>query len=196
MTCPRIRLPFSALLLLLGVVSLAPDRAVAQASRTATKSADISVFGGIEFANPEYGPNDNTGGAVGVDFTRYFHIPIQPSLEVRANFNNGTYADEHSYLFGLRGAYQWHRLMPYADLLIGPGTIHYPLNISYTGDNSVVYNYGAGIDLDVTTNFSLKLDLQQQRWNTGTYAFKPVVGIIGVTYRIPFRPRYPGYGGR
>ena len=187
------RLHLCSLLLLFSIASFAPVGGLGQASTTATKSADISVFGGVEFANPEYGPDHNTGAAVGADFTRYFHIPIQPSLEVRANFNDGTYADERSYLFGLRGSYQWHRLLPYVDFLIGPGDIHYPLNSTYTGDNSIVYNYGGGIDLGVTDNFSLKLDLQQQRWNTDTFMFKPVLGIIGVTYHIPFRPRIPGY---
>ena len=181
--------------LLLSSLAIASGRAFAQAATTASKTEDISVFGGVEFANPKYGPNDNSGGVVGLDFTRYFHIPIQPSLELRANFNSGTYADEHSYLFGLRGAYQWRRVMPYVDFLIGPGYIHYPLNIGYTNDNSIVYNYGAGLDLDLVRNFSLKLDVQQQRWNTDTFAFQPVIGVIGLTYRIPFHSQV-GYGTR
>ena len=153
------------------------------------------MFGGVEFANPEYGPDKNTGGAVGVDFTRYFrHIPVQPSLELRANFNNGTYANEHSYLFGLRAGYEYRFLNPYVDILVGPGNIHYPLNTFYTGDNSIVYNYGAGLELGNFRNFSLKLDLQQQRWNTGTFKFQPVVGIVGITYHIPFKPKTHGYG--
>ncbi len=196
MLCQTNRLPSLALVSLLLLCGSSSRVALAQASRTAGKSADISVFGGVEFANPEYGPNNNTGGAVGLDFTRYFHLPVQPSLEARANFNSGTYASERSYLFGLRGAYPFHRLMPYADFLVGPGTIRYPLNINYTGDNSIVYNYGGGIDLGITENFSLKLDLQQQRWNTDTFAFNPVVGIIGVTYHITFGSRAPGYGRR
>ena len=182
-------------LLLLSSFAFSPGRAVAQASTTASKTEDISVFGGVEFANPKYGPDDNTGGAVGLDFTRYFHIPIQPSLELRANFNSGTFAGEHSYLFGLRGAYQWHRVMPYVDFLVGPGYIHYPLNIGYTSDNSIVYDYGGGLDFDLLRNFSLKLDVQQQRWNTDTYAFQPLVGIVGLTYHIPFHSQV-GYRGR
>ncbi|MGI4830932.1 MAG: hypothetical protein ACRYFU_22495, partial [Janthinobacterium lividum] len=87
----------------LSLLFLSPHTLHAQASTTASKTDDISVFAGVEFANPEYGPDSNAGGAIGVDFTRYFrHIPVQPSLELRANFNSGTYADEHSYLFGVR----------------------------------------------------------------------------------------------
>ena len=159
----------------------------AQARTSASKTQDIDLFAGVELANPEYGPNNNAGAAFGVDFTRYFRLPIQPSLELRANFNGGTYASEHSYLFGLRGAYPFRALTPYVDFLLGPGNIHYPLNVGYTGDNSIVYDFGGGLDLAVMRNFSLKLDLQQQRWNTGTLKFTPVVGIVGVSYRIPFR---------
>lgn len=180
----------------LSLLFLLPRPLHAQAGTTASKTEDVSVFGGIEFANPEYGPDSNTGGAIGVDFTRYFrHLPVQPSLELRANFNSGSYADEHSYLFGVRAAYAYRRYNPYVDFLVGPGNIHYPLNINYAGDNSIVYNYGGGLDIDVARNFSLKLDLQQQRWNTDTFKFTPVVGIVGVTYHIPFRSQV-GYYGR
>lgn len=168
--------------------------AVAQASRTASKTQDISVFGGAEIANPEYGPDNNSGIALGADFTRYFHFPVQPSFEVRANFNRGTYAYENSYLVGVRGAHSFRVLTPYVDFLVGPGDIHYPLNTFYTGDNSTVYNFGGGLEAGLFQNFSLKLDLQKQRWNTGTYRFQPVVGVIGVTYHIPFRPKRSGYG--
>ncbi len=174
------------------MIFLPVRRSAAQARTSASKTQDVDVFGGIEFANPEYGPKDNVGGAIGLDFTRYFRIPIQPSLELRANFNRGTYANESSYLFGLRGAYPYRIFTPYVDFLIGPGNIHYPLNLTYTGDNSTVYNYGGGIDIAAVRHFSLKLDLQQQRWNTGTFNFKPVVGIIGVSYRIPFRSKVGG----
>ena len=194
MSCLKKRLLGWGLLSLTSFV-LAPGHALAQASRTAFKTEDISVFGGVEFANPEYGPDNNAGGAVGVDFTRYFHIPIQPSLELRANFNDGTYADERSFLVGLRAAHSFGRVVPYVDFLVGPGNIHYPQNLYYTGDNSIVYNYGGGIDFDLVRNFSLKLDIQEQRWNTDTYTFQPVLGIIGLTYHIPFRSQV-GYRGR
>ena len=179
-------LPFALSLLIL--IASVPPKAAAQASTTASKTQDISVFGGLEFANPEYGPDSNTGGALGADFTRYFrHLPVAPSLELRANFNDGPYANESSYLFGLRAGYGYSRYTPYVDFLVGPGNIHYPRNVGYTGDNSIVYDYGGGLEIDLVRNFSLKLDVQQQRWNTGTFTFTPVTGIVGVTYHIPFR---------
>ena len=187
----RFRLLFS--LVLPCILAVLPRPLPAQARTTASKTQDVSIFGGVEFADPKYGPDNNTGGAIGVDFTRYFRIPIAPSLEARANLNSGTYANEHSYLFGLRGAYTYRFLTPYADFLVGPGNIHYPLNVGYTGDNSAVYNYGGGVELGNVRNFSLKLDIQKQRWNTGTFKFQPTVGVIGVTYHIPFKPKRSGY---
>lgn len=174
--------------LALGLIVPAPP-ASAQASSTASRGAAISVFGGLQFANPESGPiHTNKGGVVGADFTKFLHFPVQPSLELRANFNNGPYADERSYLFGLRAMAIYGRLQPYADFLVGPGDIHFPLNNGYLGDNSTVYNYGGGVDLGVTRNFSLKLDIQAQHWNTGEFQFTPVLGTVGITYQIPFRP--------
>lgn len=187
MLCLRLRL---YVLCFFALVLLVPASiAAAQASSAASRGAGISVFGGLQFANPEYGPSHtNTGGAVGVDFTRFLHFPVQPSLDIRANFNSGPYADERSYLFGLRGVFILGRLQPYVDFLVGPGDIHFPHNVGYVGDNSIVYNYGGGIDLGVTRNFSLRLDLQGQHWNTGEYKFDPVLGTVGITYQIPFRP--------
>ena len=112
----------------------------AQATPTATKSADLSVFLGYNSVKPDYGPYRNDGGTFGVDFTRYFHFPVSPSLELRANFANGTTVNERSYLFGLRAqADSLRRVHPYVDFLAGPGTIHFNFpSGGDTGDNSVV----------------------------------------------------------
>jgi hypothetical protein len=159
-----------------------------QARQTATKSADIGVFGGFTYADPTYGPDNISGGMIGADFTRYVHLPVEPSFEFRANFVSGTYVGQHEYLVGLRAAAPFRKLKPYVDFLAGPGYIHFPLNIGYTDDNSVVYNYGGGVDVRVTRSFALKLDVQGQHWNTGSFIYTPVLGTVGVQYTIPFRP--------
>ncbi len=111
-------------------------------------------------------------------------------FELRANFNSNSLLSEHSYLVGLRAAHTFGRITPYVDFLIGPGNIHFPQNSFYTGDNSVVPSYGGGLDLTVTHNFDLKLDLQGQHWNTGETTFTPTLGTVGVVYHIPFRKQY------
>ncbi len=161
----------------------------AQATRTASKSSDISVFGGFEAAHPDYGPYNSYGGMFGADFTRYIHFRVEPSLEFRANFHSNIAVDEHSYLVGLRAAVPFGIFKPYADFLVGPGTIHFPYNIGYTGDNSVVYSYGGGVDIHLIGNFAGKIDIQAQHWNTGEDTYSPTLGTIGVVYTLPFRPR-------
>ncbi len=163
----------------------------AQAGVTASRAADISVFAGAQIAYPAYGPNNAAGVAFGLDYTRYLRrLPAELSLELRANVNGNSFAHENSYLFGLRGAHRFGRVVPYLDFLVGPGDIHYPQNTNYTGDNSIVYNYGGGLDFTLTNHFDLKLDVQGQRWNTGTFQFTPTLGTIGVAYHIPFRRQY------
>ncbi len=163
----------------------------AQARSTASRSADISVFAGGQFANPAFGPQNSGGVAFGLDYTRYIQrLPVNFSFELRANFNSNSLLSEHSYLVGLRAAHTFGRITPYVDFLIGPGNIHFPQNTFYTGDNSVVPSYGGGLDLTVTHNFDLKLDLQGQHWNTGETTFTPTLGTVGVVYHIPFRKQY------
>lgn len=189
MLCRSFRLLLLLFLTLGWGLAAGGSRAMGQASTTASRAADLSVFGGLQIADPDYGPlTNNKGAAFGVDFTRFVHLPVQPSLELRANLNSGSYADERSYLFGLRGMAFFGPLQPYADFLVGPGDIHFPRNVGYVGDNSIVYNFGGGVELGVTHDFSLKLDLQYQRWNTGEIRLEPLLGTVGVTYHIPFHP--------
>lgn len=159
-----------------------------QAVRTASKSADISVFAGYQRVHPDYGPYSSNGAMFGVDLTRYFHFPVVPSLEFRANFNSNIAVTEHTYLVGFRAAVPFRRIVPYADILVGPGFINFPYNIGYTHDDSTVYSYGGGVELPIIHNVALKLDAQGQHWNTGEFTYTPTLGSIGVAYTIPFRP--------
>ncbi len=163
------------------------QEASAQASSTASKAAAVSVFAGLDVSDPAYGPNRNKGVSLGANYTRYLRFPVQPSVEVRVNFSNGSYANERSYLVGFRALVPVGRFEPYADFLIGPGSIHFPLNVGYTGDNSTVFNYGGGVDVPLSSRFALKLDVQAQHWNTGELTFTPVLGTVGISYRVPFR---------
>ncbi len=158
----------------------------------ASKTVDFSAFGGFVHDIPDYGPYGNNGVTFGVDITRYFHFPVQPSLEARVNVATGKTVRENTYLFGIRAQGSvLRRYHPYADLLVGPGTIHFqtPPAPGYTGDNSTVWSYGGGLDVDFLTNFQAKIDFQYQSWNLGTnYTLSPSLTVIGIGYRIPFRP--------
>ena len=166
---------------------LIPARTLAQASSTAGKSADLAVFGGFEGAHPDYGYQTAYGGSFGIDYTRYLRFRVVPSLELRANLVSSVAISERSYLAGFRAVVPFRLAQPYADILIGPGNMHYPLHVTYVGDNSIVYSYGGGVDIPVIRNFALRLDLQEQHWDIGrNLTYTPTLATVGVRYTIPF----------
>lgn len=170
---------------------LAPNLAHSQATPTASRSATISVFGGYLSDLPDYGPYRNNGFAFGVDYSRFFaHLPVTPSLELRANIAQGKTVNEHSYGFGPH--IQYDRLgpfHPYADLLVGPGNIHFNFPNSILGDNSIVWSYGGGLNYDLPHHLQAVIDFQGQHWKTGhAVTLSPSLVIIGIRYTIPFRP--------
>jgi hypothetical protein len=182
------------------LIGMSPvSRLTAQGRETASRPADISAFGAFSNSQPDYGAVRNNGVTLGADYTRFFaRIPIAPSLELRANVLDGSVVHELTYLGGLRATLPLRgKFRPYADALIGFGTIHYavaPLP-GYTGDRSTVYSYGGGLDTRVTANFDLMLDAQYQSWNFGgypgpaQYTLTPSVFSAGVVYHIPFTSR-------
>jgi opacity protein-like surface antigen len=167
-------------------------RCAAQADPTAFKTSDISAFGGYENIDPAYGPDRNNGEGFGLNFTRYFpRLRVDPSIEARVNLTNGTDVKERTYLLGLQAkkTYFTH-YHPYVDFLAGTGTIHFNTRASgYVGDNSIIYNFGGGVDIDLVHNFELRVDYQHQLWSLGqeTNSFAPNLFLFGVNYTIPFR---------
>lgn len=185
-------LPLTLSFLLFGLIALAPESSSAQGISTGSKSLDLAAFGGYVNINPDHGGTRNTGFTLGADATRYLHWPIAPSLEVRANYANGAIVDEKSYLGGIRAQVDvLHRIHPYADFLFGYGTIHYyvPPAPGYTDDNSAVESYGAGIDIDLLSNFQGRLDYQSQHWAFDAHnTISPTAVTVAVRYVFPFRP--------
>jgi hypothetical protein len=138
----------------------------------------------------------DTGYAIGLDFTKYFHhVPVAPSFEGRADQAFGTDYDEKTYTVGIKleTARAYFHARPYITFLIGPGTVHY---VQHTGneiygDNSTVYCYGGGMDFNLIGPFRLKVDGQYQKWKLGTGEnITPATVIVGVVYKIPFRPHF------
>lgn len=189
---PQLRALRSLLpLVFCAIFGLTSTHAYAQASATASRGEDLSVFGGYVNGVPDYGPYRNNGAAFGLDFTQYIHFPIKPAIEARANILSGKTVNEHTYLFGIRGQGNvFHHYYPYADFLAGPGNIHFNFNNNgYLGDNSIVYSYGGGVDIDLIGHFQAKIDFQGQHWKTGNaVTLTPSILLLGITYHIPFRP--------
>ena len=193
-----LRCPRFAVALFLSIAPLLPARTIsAQAVLTASKTMDLSAFGGYTRTNPDFGNStDSNGYSLGVNITRYFRFPVAPSLEARANIADAYYVNEHTFVFGLRAQGEFlRRYHPYADLLVGPGTIHFnfPTVAGYYGDNSIVESVGGGVDIDVTQHFAAKVDYQKQYWTLGVQhgtdeSFSPSLLLVGVSYRIPMHP--------
>jgi hypothetical protein len=169
-----------------------PPLCAAQAVPDAYKTIDLSAFGGYENIDPAYGSARNNGEGFGLNFTRYFaRLPVDLSLEARVNLTNGTDVKERTYLVGFQAKKTYFtRYHPYVDLLVGHGTIHFNTTATgYVGDNSVVGNYGGGVDVDLVHNIALRLDFQRQYWSLGSEvnSFAPNLFLFGVNYTIPFR---------
>jgi hypothetical protein len=185
----RLRAATALASLFLGAALCTAPSASGQAAPVAFKTNDVSVFAGYADVRPDFVPGWQSGEAFGLDLTRYFKLPVTPSIEGRVNLANGPLVNERTYLFGLKGQMAFRRFHPYADILVGIGDIHYNYAKpgQYLGDNTTVYSYGGGVDINAYNRFDIKLDLQSQHWDLGTnLIFEPTVAIVGVAYRVPF----------
>ena len=174
----------------------------AQSLSTASKGAEVSVFGGYAPGEPDYGPHTLKGFSAGGDFTLFPRFFLKPSFEARGNMLDGTESTEKSVLVGPRvqlDPRRYPHLHPYGDFLIGGGEILYhpaPL-VGYTGDRARIYSFGGGLDIDLPHHFSARFDFQQQSWNFGqngylkpdggNYTLAPRTVMLGIKYTVPFR---------
>ena len=180
---------------------LVPSALRAQSLPTATRAAEISVFGAYAPAELDYGPRTLKGFSAGGDVTIFPRLPVAPSLEIRGNFLSGQDVTEKTALVGLRVQRDIRRYHPYGDVLIGLGEIAYHPSPypDYNSDRSKVLSYGVGINIDLTHRLAAKFDIQQQTWNLGQngplepngtdYTLTPRIFQVGVTYTLPFHDR-------
>jgi opacity protein-like surface antigen len=182
-------------LFLLAALSAVP--VCAQREGTVSRSGEVTAFAGFTNINSDFN-NRNNGVTLGADYTYFFHSPVQPSFEVRANYTSGPALTEESVLFGLRLEAPFrHRFHPYATALYGGTKIEFkfPPIPTYTYDQTSATSIGGGIDIDVTDNFRAKFDYQQQFEDFGNngihqdFTLTPAGFTIGVVYRIGFKRR-------
>jgi hypothetical protein len=166
----------------------------AQARPSASRVAQISVFGGYSPTYTDFGLHTYDGFMFGGDFgvfpSRWW---LSPALEFRYTHARNNVVTEHSYLVGPRFQKDFGRFRPYADVLVGVGAIDYhpivaPGDAHDSGRNIA---YGGGLDVYVAHHTSLKLDFLQQNWNlgydpnfqpVGDYTLTPWQGTVGVVY--------------
>jgi hypothetical protein len=191
--CLQCFLPAFGLLVLTGT-------AQAQAREGSTRVSEFSAFGELQYLQTG-SPGYHDGGIIaGADYSYLRHGLIIPAFEVRGTFApSGGNIGERSLLVGGRLSLRLggsDRIQPFADLLIGAGVITYgnpslSNDGTYSSDNSVVVNYGGGVEYTVADHFGLLADVQRQHWNTGDksdpHVFEPYSINVGVRYHIPFR---------
>ena len=171
----------------LGIAIAATGMASAQASVTAQRGAEISPFIQTTLLRPDWGQTNNIGYTVGVDYTRFIHSIVQPSLELRMTGANGKNVGEKSYLGGFKLAATVHGVHPYATLLAGTGGITFmnPVD-SYGSDTSFVYALGGGLEFSVLQQWKVRADFAQQHWDLDPQLLTPITMSVGIAYSIPF----------
>lgn len=184
---------------MVAVVLATGSRLTAQARPAAQKTADLSVFALYNRLTPDYGPTNNNGIVFGVDYTRYPHWWVKPSIEFRGKIAHGQTVDESAFGGGVRVEKPIRNFHPYVDFLVSAGSIQYhlvnpptlPNGKPYTSDGTVTYSFGGGLDYDIGKNFAVRGDYQFEKWHLDKYTpiyLTPNGWSIGVVYKIPFRP--------
>ena len=171
----------------------------AQGNATASRSLEISVFGGPAGVFTGLDGGHNLSLTVGADVGFRPFYGFLPAVEVRGLYavDDGTVVAQKNILGGLRLEKRRRGLRLYGDVVFGRGSLHY-LNggyldqagdYLYTSNTTNVVSPGAGVSVDLVRNFSLFADAQFQHYATpvtvsGSLWSKPVT--IGVIYRLPF----------
>ena len=171
-------------------LALAPA-ARAQALIVAGRSTAVTPFGEMSVVSPDWGQTHNLGYTVGVDYTHFIHLPVQPSFEARATTANGTTVNERTYLGGFQLQTEVRRIYPYVTFLGGYAGIHYNyFNGGYTGDHALIYSLGGGADIPFARSLRARIDFTRQFWNIAPQTLNPVALSVGIAYTLP------GRGGR
>jgi opacity protein-like surface antigen len=154
---------------------------------SAQRGAEIAPFAQTTLLSPDWGPTNNLGYVVGLDYTRFTRLFVQPSLEVRMTAANGDTVGERSYTGGLKLQTTIHGIHPYATLLAGYGAITFTHPIgNYLSDNSMVYSLGGGVEFNVTRQLKMRVDFTHQQWNLDPVTLTPVTLGVGLAYSLPF----------
>ena len=117
-------------LALLLATGLGPRIATAQqATPTASRPMDLSLFGAVSGVNTGLSGGRNASLTIGGDLGFAPFLGLQPALEVRATLplDKGVIDSQKDLLGGLRVNFLLaHRIHPYGDFLYGRGQVNYP----------------------------------------------------------------------
>ncbi len=161
----------------------------AQSTQTAQQSLRLHVYGMFSYSRSDFRSGGGGGGAtVGTNIDGFRVLPFtEIGLDLRAATARAYDIHESTVAGGPRVSYTRYRLQPYAEYMLGIGRGTFPHSTpDYPRDYTAIRDYGGGFDYQVARNFSLRADVQRQRWRfsyTQPY-FHPVQASFGINYRV------------
>lgn len=190
------KLPLSNLLLVALFISLSLATAdiAAQSVQHATRSARLNVYGGATQLRTDH-ESTNCGFVVGGTETRHTRV-LDLGLDVRHTRAERNFGGQNLFMGSLKlekaGA---DHFQPYGNFMNDLGTVTFthplivPGSVPYTHDDSTIYDFGGGVDIDITCHFAFKgsAHLQHRKIFHEQPAFSPVIISAGVVYRIPYQ---------
>jgi hypothetical protein len=169
---------------------------------TATRTLQLSAFGGFSGVDTGLSGGKNLSITAGADLGLPPWHGLRPEIEGRGYYpiDKGQVDSQKSIFGGLRVDFLLnHRWQPYGDFLFGRGEMDY--QSGYLFDNEVfdltttnVYGPGGGIDYDLNRQFSIKVDAQVQHWGyapTPSGTVYSTVGSVALVYRFGVSRREP-----
>ena len=191
-----------ALALLLASISFTPSALAQAANPTATRSLQLSAFGGVTGVLTGLDRGKNLSITAGGDLGLPPWHGLRPSVEVRGTYpvDDGQVDSQRDVLGGLRVDFLLnHRLHPYGDFLLGRGQMNYGSGGYYFGNfvyaltTTYIGAGGGGIDYELNRHFGVKVDAQVERWGAAPTPSGHVLataGTIGLVYTFTFDRHY------
>jgi opacity protein-like surface antigen len=182
-------------------ISSLTSMAFGQAAPAGTQQLQLSAFGGLTGTYTGLNGGKNLAITAGGDVTYLGFRRFLPAFELRGTYpiDEGHISSQKNFLLGPKVTYPIRRLHPYADFLVGRGTIDYLNggfvvgNLLYLSTNTFVYSPGVGLDYNLTHNVAVKVDAQFQHWNTPVVPSGSIYAkalTVGVVYNFDFNPRH------
>jgi hypothetical protein len=200
------------------LAAFAAPRSSAQALYTATQQYSLSAWGGATgtlvnlpvvtngSASNLFNGGRNIGISAGVDLRVWQFHGLLPSIEIRGTYPiaSGNVAGEENAMAGGKIEKPFGRYHPYGDFFFGRGEIKYQgrgyISLDglylYQQSYSNVLSPGAGVDIDLTHHYAMKVDAQL--WHesvpvTTSGKLNSLAVTIGAIYRFDFNhpPKIP-----
>jgi hypothetical protein len=160
-----------------------------------------SVFAGTSGLYSGLGEGRNASVTAGVDLARLYHgLFIGAEIRGRLPILSGQVVGEKALLGGMRIKTTFHKVRPYADLLMGRGNLIYQQggyavpaqDARYLETYSSLISPGAGVEINLSGHLGFLVDGQLEHWrvpfqsggaNVGPSSMYSKVGTLAIVYR-------------